>query len=103
MSLWMLLCIGLVAGCVDVVPMLRAKVHKYACASAFVFHLYMPVLLWQIHVPVVWWGKGGLVYGICTLPLAILAMRDDKKAPFIMLPSSILIGTVVGLAFWILN
>ncbi len=42
------LLIGIIAGVVDVLPMIKMKVDKYSCLSAFVYYLIIPFIIFEI-------------------------------------------------------
>lgn len=94
--IWPLL-IGIGFGVIDVIPMIKNKLSRYSVASAFAFHVIMPVILANLNLAI-WWGlKGGIVYLVCALPLVLLIARDEKKSVPIVLGSSFVIGTIVGI------
>jgi hypothetical protein len=90
------LLIGVGFGIIDVIPMIKNKLHRLSVASAFVFHVIMPVIVANLSVAIWWWIKGGIVYLICAVPLVLLIAKDEKKSVPIVLVSSIIIGTIVG-------
>ena len=94
--IWPLL-IGIGFGVIDVIPMIKKKLSRYSVASAFAFHVIMPVILVHLSLVLWWWIKGGIVYLICALPLVLLIAKDEKKSVPIVLGSSFVIGTVAGI------
>lgn len=90
------LLIGLILGVIDVLPMIKKKLSIYECLSAFSFHLIMPTILYLLKVEGSKIVIGGLLYIICTIPLAILATKEDKKIIPIMLSTSCIIGLISG-------
>lgn len=91
------LLVGIGFGVIDVIPMIKNKLSAYSVASAFVFHLIMPVILANLNLTLWWWLKGGIVYLICALPLVLLIAKDEKKSVPIVLGSSFVIGSLVGI------
>ena len=89
---------GIIAGIVDVLPMIKQKIDKYSCCSAFLFHLIMPIILYYLYIfPNVSKALlGGPVYLICALPIVALTAKFDKKSVPIILISSFIIGTICG-------
>lgn len=95
---WVLLVIiGVLAGIVDVLPMIKMKIDRYSIASAFLFHVIAAMILYFVKVDMVFWLKGGVVYLLMALPLILLVARDDKKSVLAMVVSSVVIGSLVGI------
>ena len=90
--------IGLVAGIIDVVPMIIQKLDKESCLSAFVHYFALGLI-----IPFMHWNSAPWLTGICislltALPVMILVYRKDRKAILPMLLFSILLGAGIGLA-----
>jgi len=96
------LLIGVVAGVIDILPMIKQKLDKYSISSAFVYHLIMPLIVYHLSIPIVWWLKGGLVYLISSIPILLLVAKDDKKSVPIIAATSVIIGTIVGIVLHLL-
>jgi hypothetical protein len=88
--------IGIGFGVIDVIPMIKNKLHRLSVASAFAFHVFMPVIVANLSIAIWWWLKGGIVYLVCALPLVLLIAKDEKKSVPIVLVSSLVIGTIIG-------
>ena len=58
-----LLGIGLLAGLIDVLPMIKKKLDKFDCSSAFIFHFIMPTILYYLNVNI----SKILVYSIASI------------------------------------
>lgn len=91
-----LLIVGLLTGIIDVLPMIKKKLDKFDCSSAFIFHFIMPTILYYFNANVSKLIIGGLVYVICSLPMVIIVAKSDKKSVPIILVSSFIIGTICG-------
>ena len=90
--------IGLVAGIIDVVPMIIQKLDNGSCLSAFVHYFALGLI-----IPFVNWNLAPWLSGICisfltALPVMIIVYRKDRKAIIPMLIFSILLGAGIGLA-----
>lgn len=60
MNFLLTLLIGIVAGIIDVLPMIKMKVDKFSCASAFVYYLILPFIIFSINwFGDLWWLRGG--------------------------------------------
>lgn len=99
------LLIGIVAGIIDILPMIKMKLDKYSIISAFVYYLIMPFIVFNIDWfgAELWWLRGGVVALLLAIPTIILVLKDDKKAPISMVVMSIVLGTLVGVAGHFLN
>ena len=79
------LLIGIVAGVIDVLPMIKMKVDKYSCLSAFFYYVIVPFIIFEIKwFAQLWWLKGGIVALLIAIPVIILVSKEDKKSPVAM-------------------
>lgn len=92
------LVIGIIAGIIDVVPMLIQKMEKPANLSAFshwvVLGLIIPFVSWNI-AP---WLKGLVIAEISAIPVLFLVTPKDKKAILPITIMSAVLGIAVALA-----
>jgi hypothetical protein len=92
------LSIGLIAGVIDVIPMLFQGIDKFACLSAFiqwlVLGLIIPFIKWKI-AP---WLKGLLVGELAALPIMILVFEKEPVSIIPIMIFSAVLGTFVGIA-----
>ena len=90
--------IGLVAGLIDVTPMIIMKLEKVANISAFVHYfilgLIIPFVNWDIEP----WIKGIIISFLSALPIMIIVYPKDKKAIIPMIIFAIILGAGIGLA-----
>ena len=71
------LLIGIVAGAIDVLPMIKMKLDRHSIASAFVFYLILPFVILNIDLyGLAWWIKGG----VTGLALALPVVKDGISA-----------------------
>lgn len=104
MNFFIVLLIGIVAGVIDVLPMLKMKVDKYSTLSAFVYYLIMPFIVFSVKwFGSLWWLRGGVVALLMAIPVIILVAKEDKKSPIAMTIMSIVLGSLVGVAGHFLN
>jgi hypothetical protein len=92
------LIIGIIAGIIDVIPMILQKMNKYANLSAF-FHwvvlgLIIPFVDWDISP----WLKGLIIAELSAIPILFMVAADDKKAILPISLMSAVLGVAVGLA-----
>ena len=94
MNFLLTLLIGIGAGVIDVLPMIKMKVDKYSCISAFVYYVIVPFVIFGIN----WFGKlrGGVVAILMAIPVIILVAKEDKKSPVAMTIMSIVLGSIIG-------
>lgn len=93
------LLIGLIAGAIDVLPMIKQKLGKHSICSAFAYHVIMPFIIFHLTIGITWWIRGGLVYLVCSIPILLLVSKDDKKSIPVIAATSVIIGTIVGVIF----
>lgn len=90
--------IGLVAGIVDIIPMILQKLPKYSTVSAFVYYFFISIIIVNIDLPhIPWWLEGGLISFALMIPMLIHVGYTDKKPVPIIAVNSIIIGTLVGI------
>ena len=91
--------IGCIAGILDVLPMIKMKLDKYALISAFSFYFIMPFVIFNIALfDDLWWLKGGLFTIVLSVPTTVLASKADKKAIIPISIMAIVLGTGIGVA-----
>ena len=92
------LTIGIIAGIIDVIPMIIMKMDKYANLSAFthwlVLGLIIPFVSWNI-AP---WLKGLIIAEISAVPVILMVVKEDKKAIIPIAAMSAVLGAGIGLA-----
>ncbi len=104
MNFLLTLLIGMVAGVIDVLPMIKMKVDKYSTLSAFVYYLIVPFIIFGVNwFENLWWLRGGIVSILMAIPVIILVAKEDKKSPIAMTIMSIILGSIIGIAGHFLN
>ncbi|OFX66919.1 MAG: hypothetical protein A2X12_01550 [Bacteroidetes bacterium GWE2_29_8] len=90
--------IGLIAGLIDVIPMIIMKLDKVANISAFthyfVIGLFIPFVDWDLKP----WVTGVIISFLSALPIMIIVYQKDKKAIIPMILFSLILGAGIGLA-----
>lgn len=91
--------IGIIAGIVDIIPMIIQKLDKRAIISAFLQYFFVSIVIINISLPnIIWWLKGGLVSFALSLPVLVILPGSERKAIPVIALMSIIIGTMVGVA-----
>jgi len=93
------LLIGIIAGTIDVLPMLKMKLDKHASLSAFTFYLIMPFIIFNLTLlENVWWIKGGIISLALSLPIIILVAKENKMGALPIAIMAVVLGTLIGIA-----
>lgn len=96
--------IGIVAGTIDILPMIKMKQDKNSIVSAFVFYLIVPFMIFGTSLfGMPWWLEGGIITLAMALPIIILVMKEDKKAAAPMIVMSVVLGSAIGITGHLLN
>jgi hypothetical protein len=88
---------GVVFGTVDIMPMLKMKLDRFAILSAFVFYLIVPFIIYNTDLfGMPWWLRGGVVTLLLALPVVILVAKDGIQGAVPILVMSAVLGTLIG-------
>lgn len=91
--------IGIIAGILDVLPMIFQKMNTKTIVSAFLQYVFLGIIIINTKIPVLpWWLQGGLISLAFALPIIIILPEDNKKAAPIIGIMAIVIGTLISLA-----
>jgi len=91
--------IGIVAGIIDIIPMIMQKLEKQATISAFLQYFFVSIIIVNIDLPhIAWWLQGGLISVALSLPVVCIVSMNDKKAVPIILIMAAILGTLIGIA-----
>ena len=104
MNFLLTLLIGIIAGVIDVLPMIKMKVDKYPCLSAFAYYVILPFVIFGVNwFGDLWWLRGGFVAILMAVPTIVLVTKEDKKSPIMMAVMSIVLGSIIGVVGHLLN
>ena len=93
------ICIGIIAGLLDIIPMIIKKLPGSSILSAFLQYLFVSVIIVNIDLPgIVWWLEGGAIALMMAIPIVVIVAETDKKSVPIILGNAIVLGTLIGLA-----
>lgn len=90
--------IGLIAGLIDVTPMIIMKLEKAANISAFVHYFILGLIIPFVSWDIAPWIKGIIISFLSALPVMIIVYPKDKKAIIPMIIFAIVLGAGIGLA-----
>ena len=97
-SVLIALVIGIVAGLIDVIPMILQKMDKNANASAFVHWVVLGLIIPFVHWNLTPWLKGVIIAELSAIPVLFMVIPHDKKALFPIVIMSAILGAGVGWA-----
>lgn len=97
-NIFIALIIGIIAGLIDVTPMIIQKLDKTANWSAFVHWVVLGLIIPFVHWDIQPWLKGLIIGLLATLPVMIIVVPKDKKALIPMMIFSAGLGIGVGVA-----
>lgn len=73
--------IGLIAGVIDIIPMIMQKLPRYSTVSAFFHYFFVSIIILNVDIPhIPWWLEGGVVGLALTIPMLIQVGHSDKKS-----------------------
>lgn len=90
--------IGLVAGLIDVTPMIIMKLEKAANISAFVHYFVLGLIIPFVEWEMAPWLKGAIISFLSSIPVMIIVYPKDKKAIIPMIIFSLILGAGIGIA-----
>jgi hypothetical protein len=98
-NLLLTLLIGCIAGIIDIAPMIKMKLDKFALSSAFIFYFIMPFIIYNLQIlENLWWLKGSLITLVLSLPTTIIISKADKKSIIPITSMAIILGACIGIA-----
>ena len=92
------LIIGIIAGIVDVIPMIIQKMDKYANLSAFFHWVVVGVIISYIQMPLAPWLKGLVIAELLAISIMIIVAKEDKKSVIPIFAMSAILGILVGIS-----
>jgi hypothetical protein len=91
--------IGIIAGIIDILPMIKMKLDKYSIASAFVHYLVAAFIIINLEIfSIPWWLKGSIISLALAIPVIINEAKHNKKSIAPMTVTSIILGALIGIA-----
>lgn len=103
MKLFIALAVGLIAGIIDILPMIFQKLDRYSIFSALIQWIVVGFVIFYIDFGISGWLKGLILAVLLAIPIVILVMKADLKSVPIILTTSAVLGSLVGLVHGILT
>ena len=97
-DLFIAVIIGLVAGLIDIVPMIIQKIDKRDTISAFVHYFALGLIIPFVSLGIAPWIKGIAIALLTAIPIMIIVYAKDKKAIIPMIVFSLILGAGIGIA-----
>lgn len=91
------LIIGIIAGLLDVIPMIIMKLEKTANISAFVHYFALGLIIPFVDWGIPSWITGIIIALLTAIPIMIIVYPKDKKALILMTVFSLILGAGIGL------
>ncbi len=92
------LLIGIIAGIIDVIPMLIQKMEKRANLSAFFHWVVLGLIIPFVSWPVAAWLKGLIIAELSAIPVLFMVATEDKKAILPITIMSAILGMAIAIA-----
>lgn len=90
--------LGIIVATIDIIPMLRMKLDKYAITSAFLFYIIATFIILNTNLfGMPWWLKGGVTAFLLALPTIVLVAKDGPASAIPMIIMSLILGSVIGI------
>lgn len=101
---WLSLVTGVVAGGVDVMPMVLKKLPRASCLSAFIQYVVVSVVIFHITLPCLpWWLTGCLVSLAMALPMLVLVAEQERKSVPVIAVNALVLGFLIALVkYWLI-
>lgn len=90
--------IGIVAGLIDVIPMLIMKLERIANISAFTHYVVLGLIIPFVNWGLTPWLSGIIISLLSSLPIMIIVYPKDKKSLIPITVFAIILGAGIGLA-----
>ena len=97
-KIFIALIIGIIAGTIDVIPMIIQRIDKYACISAFVQWIVLGLIIPYVNWDLQPWLKGLIIAEISALPIMILILAKEPKSLIPIMVFSAILGILVGIS-----
>ena len=90
--------IGLIAGLIDIIPMMIQKLNKRDTISAFAHYFALGLIIPFVNWGIALWITGVVIALSTSIPIMIIVFPRDKKAIIPMIIFSLILGAGIGIA-----
>jgi hypothetical protein len=90
------LIIGIIAGIIDLVPMLLMELDWRACTSAFIQWVVLGIFINYIDFKIMSWLKGLIVAEMASIPILFIVSNDGINSILPIIIMSAILGSLVG-------
>ncbi|RXQ87173.1 hypothetical protein EO244_16660 [Ancylomarina salipaludis] len=90
--------IGLLAGLIDIIPMIIQKLDKRDTISAFIHYFALGLIIPFVNLGIAPWITGIGIALLTSIPIMIIVYPRDKKAIIPMIVFSLILGAGIGIA-----
>jgi hypothetical protein len=90
--------IGIIAGIIDITPMIIMKLEKTANIFAFIHYFVLGLIIPFVDWGIPSWITGIIIALLTAIPIMIIVFPKDKKAIIPMIVFSLILGVGIGLA-----
>ena len=90
--------IGIIAGLIDIIPMIIQKIDKRDTISAFLHYFALGLIIPFVNWSIVPWITGIVIAILTSIPIMIIVYPRDKKAIIPMIIISLILGAGIGIA-----
>ena len=90
--------IGVIAGIIDIIPMIIQKMNKWAVVSAFSHWVFLGLIIPFVSWSITSWLKGMIIGLAAAVPVLLMVAPQEKKAIIPISIMSALLGAGIGFA-----
>lgn len=90
--------IGLIAGTIDVTPMIIMKLEKSANISAFIHYFVLGLIIPFVNWDIAPWLKGIIISFLSAIHIMVIVFPNDKKSLIPISIFSVILGAGIGWA-----
>ena len=90
------LLVGVIAGIIDIIPMIMQKLDNYANFSAFIFWVVMGIIINYSAFNLPGFLKGMIIALISSVPIVIMVSKNGIRSAVPILIMTVILGAIVG-------
>ena len=93
------LCVGCVAGLIDVIPMFMQRLALRSCVSAFCTYLFATIIIFNSNLPLLpWWADGMGITLMMAVPVVLTFTGKERRAIVPVLVNALILGFLISVA-----